>query len=195
MNMGLLGIQQHTFPQDGGRLVCCTLWAEMCEFVGTLFSLKAPFCFSARERLICFLQQIEKGASFVLKQDFNTHDGAAGKNAARTQKQSAPRKTSSRSKKAPKPDDITKAIESLAENRPRSFANTPMNSRNAALFADLAQAERRQEKAPSLGTPQAGKCPVGTLSPGPGRRTFPQTQREDHSFGGIGRDRQKPHRL
>ena len=85
----------------------------------------------------------------MLKQDFNTHDGAAGKNAARTPKQSAPRKTPSRPKKAPKPDDITKAIESLAENRPRSFANTPMNSKNAALFSGLAQAERRQEKVPS----------------------------------------------
>ncbi len=85
----------------------------------------------------------------MLKQDYNTHDGAAAKNAARTPKHSAPRKTPSRPKKAPKPDDITKAIESLAENRPRSFANTPMNSKNAALFAGLAQGEHHSEKIPA----------------------------------------------
>lgn len=94
----------------------------------------------------------------MLKQDFNTHDGAAGKNAARTPKQSAPRKTPSRPKKAPKPDDITKAIESLAENRPRSFANTPMNSKNAALFSGLAQAERGRKRYPAAG--DAGAAPL-----------------------------------
>ena len=129
----------------------------------------------------------------MLKQDFNTHDGAAGKNAARTPKQSAPRKTPSRPKKAPKPDDITKAIESLAENRPRSFANTPMNSKNAALFSGLAQAERRQEKVPS----RRGRRGSAPLAAAPHQEhgqehRKQEPQRSEHSHRGQGGHSRKP---